>query len=503
MCGVIGVIGPLEVEQSLSWAAYEAYRGLLTLQHRGQDAAGLLSWDAVSGKFFQHKDLGLVADVFNQERLDRMRGQISIGHTRYATAGSDDKEDLQPLALGFPLGVGMAHNGNLVNAASLSQELTDKYQLQFMTSNDLEVLLNLWCTSLLEQDDGVDKKFTFPKAQKAAQRIFDEAVGGYAVVGMVAGEGLFALRDPDGIRPLVLGEKVVVDQHGIEAKSYCICSETNALNFLGHTYVKDIAPGEMIFIDLKGRVQSTLEVANGPKKTISPCMFEWIYFSGAESTIEGRSVYQARLNLGKRLAIKCQTLIDEGLLKPDVVCPVPDTSRTACFALSEDLKVPYREVLIKNRYIQRSFILNSQEAREKAVELKLSPVRSEIEGKNLLLVDDSIVRGTTSKKIIALLKRFGAKDITLAVTCPPIRYACYYGIDFPSQDELIAGQNAAELIAQFIGANRVVFLDESDIIEAIQLPNLCMACLNKDYPTSVSEGQAFGENRRKTKGGAQ
>lgn len=502
MCGVIGIIGPLEVEQSLSWAAYEAYRGLLTLQHRGQDAAGILSWDGTSSKFFQHKDLGLVADVFNQERLERLRGQISIGHTRYATAGTDQKEDLQPLALGLPLGVGMAHNGNLVNAHSLAAELSHHYHLQFMTSNDLEVLLNLWCTALLSQMPENHRHFTFEKACVAAQTIFEKAQGGYAVVAMVASEGLIAMRDPNGVRPLVLGSKKVYDSDGSMSECFCVCSETLALNFLGYDYLRDIEAGEMIFIDLKGQLHSyRAQEQQGKQK--SPCMFEWVYFSGAESEIEGRSVYQTRLNLGKRLALKCQSLIDQNLLKADVVCPVPDTSRTACFALSENLKIPYREVMIKNRYIQRSFILNSQEAREKAVELKLSPVRSEIEGKNLLLVDDSIVRGTTSKKIIALLKRYGAAEITLAVTCPPIRYACYYGIDFPSQEELIAGENAAELIAQFIGANRVVFLDESDIIEAVQLPNLCMACLNKDYPTSVSEGESFAQMRRKTKGGVQ
>lgn len=502
MCGVIGVIGPVEVEQSLSWAALEAYRGLLTLQHRGQDAAGILSFEATSSRFFQHKDLGLVADVFNQEKLERMRGQMSLGHTRYATAGTDQKEDLQPLALGLPLGIGMAHNGNLVNAHALSQELCEKYQLQFMTSNDLEVLLNLWCTALLDQMKDHEKNFSFAKACAASDIIFQKAQGGYALVGMVASEGLFALRDPDGIRPLVVGTKEVVDDRGDKATCYCVCSETLALNFLGYEYLRDVLPGEMIFIDLQGQMHTHLHQGQYSKAK-SPCMFEWIYFSGAESSIEGRSVYQARLNLGKRLAIKCQSLIDAGQLQADVVCPVPDTSRTACFALSEDLKIPYREVLIKNRYIQRSFILNSQEAREKAVELKLSPVRSEIEGKNLLLVDDSIVRGTTSKKIIALLKRYGACEITLAITCPPIRYACYYGIDFPTNEELIAGEKTSELIAQFIGANRVVFLDESDIIEAIDLPQLCMACLNKDYPTSVTEGEAFGQMRKKTKGGVQ
>lgn len=499
MCGIVGIVGPRDVqgEGAVSWAAYEAYRGLLTLQHRGQDAAGLLSWDFLQRKFNQHKDLGLVADVFDKNKLEKMTGPMSIAHTRYATTGSDGKQDLQPLVTGFPFGLGMVHNGNVINDEQLVRELTSEYHLQFLTENDLEIFLNIWCLKLGASTQEQSQSFQFEKATSAAQEVFERVKGGYALLGLVAGHGLFAMRDPQGIRPLVLGEKKVQTSKG-EKSAYCVCSETLALNFLGYDYVRDVAPGEFVFIDSEGGLKSYLMQTQHKQKHAS-CMFEWVYFSGAESSIEGRSVYGTRLNLGRQLARKLAPMIEAGDLKPDVVCPVPDTSRTASIALSEELGLPYREALIKNRYIQRSFILNTQEAREKAVELKLSPIRSEIEGKSILLVDDSVVRGTTSKKIIKLLKRFGAKDITLAVTCPPIRYACYYGIDFPSQKELMAGEKNTSEMAEWVGANRVVFLEESDIMDAVGLSELCMACLNNQYPTSLDGSESFTQRRRMKK----
>lgn len=483
MCGVIGVIGP---ERAEAWAAYEAYRGLLTLQHRGQDAAGILSWDSPTQRFYQEKNLGLVAEVFNREKLEKLRGSMAIGHTRYATAGGDGREDLQPLATGFPLGVGMVHNGNLVNYHGLVQSLQAEFGLRFLTHNDLEIFLHLWSQGMSTLEAG----FSFEKAEKVAETIVERTRGGYALVGMLSEVGLFGLRDPNGIRPLVLGKKTT--EEGDEV--YCLTSETVALNFLGYECVRDIAPGEMVIVTTEGRVHSYQTKKRGKK---TPCMFEWVYFSGAESTLEGRSVYSARLDLGRVLAQKIAPMIERGELSPDIVCPVPDTSRTASLSLSEELGLPYREALIKNRYIHRSFILNTQEAREKAVELKLSPVRSEIEGKSLLLVDDSVVRGTTSKKIISLLKRYGAREVVLAVTCAPIRHACYYGIDFPSPEELAAKEQTEEEMAEMIGASRVIFLDDQDIKQAIGLQDLCMACLNNQYPTSIEEGREFAKLRRK------
>lgn len=492
MCGVIGIIGPSVLEDNPSWAAFEAYRGLLTLQHRGQDAAGILSYNPSFQKFHQEKDLGLIASVFDQDSLMKLKGSMALGHTRYATAGGDGKEDLQPLVTGFPFGVGMVHNGNVVNYHSVTRELQSNHQLKMLTNNDLELFLHLWCQKLSESNGEQSFKFDPEKALKACDQIFETLEGGYAVVGIMADEGLFGMRDPHGIRPLVLGRK----KFGTEGDkySYCLCSETISLNFLGYEIVRDIEPGEFIFIKENGEIFSSIsKAAKGKEK--APCMFEWIYFSGAESQFENVSVYNARLNLGKVLAKKARHLIQTGEINPDVVCPVPDTSRTASISLAENLGLPYRESLIKNRYIQRSFILNTQEKREKAVELKLSPVRSEIEAKKILLVDDSIVRGTTSKKIIDLLKRHGASDITLAITCPPLRYACYYGIDFPNPKELIAKDKTLEEIADWVGANKVIYLDESDLVEAIEKEKMCMACVNNKYPTSVTEAEEFSRLR--------
>lgn len=501
MCGVIGVLRTLSQDNQTqidSMASYEVYRGLLTIQHRGQDAAGILSYDSIQNKFFSHKNLGLVAKVFNKENLSTLHGQMSIGHTRYATNGSDGVEDLQPLVTGFPLGIGMVHNGNIVNYHALSRKLKNEHNHQLLSSNDLEVFLHLWCQKLLSQDDLTTTKgdFNFEKAKEIAGNIFTNVIGGYAVLGVISGKGMIAMRDPKGIRPLVLGKK-----YSEETKSdhYCFSSESLALNFLGYEVVRDVAPGELIYIGLDGSFESYI-FEEAKKSKPAHCMFEWVYFSSAEASLDDRSVYGVRLNLGQKLGDRVRKHIEKGKIVPDIVCPVPDTSRTSAIALAEELGLPYREALIKNRYIQRSFILNTQEEREKAVELKLSPVRSEIEGKNILLVDDSIVRGTTSKRIIALLKRFGAKDITLAITCPPLRYACYYGIDFPQDKELIATDRQIEEISNYVGANRLIYLEESDLEEAIDKTGLCMACVNGKYPTNIEDGKEFALMRALSKG---
>lgn len=497
MCGIVGIIGPekeLEKEELPQfWAAYECYRGLLTLQHRGQDAAGILSFDKYYKKFFNEKDLGLVSQVLTQEKVEGLKGDMAIGHTRYATTGSDDRGDLQPIVTGSPYGVGMAHNGNVVNVESLSNELRNTFRYQLLTSNDLEIILRYWCHFFQELGGLSSGHFSFEIAVKAVKKVFEKIDGGYAVVGLFAGEGLIAFRDPQGIRPLVLGRKELENSKG--SYKYCLSSESVALNFLGYEFVRDVAPGEFIFISNKGELKSAL--VGSDNKEFHPCMFEWVYFSGAESTFEKQSIYGSRLNLGNQLAKKAKALIDSGEISPDVVMPVPDTSRTAAISVAKFLGIDYREGLIKNRYIHRSFILNTQEKREKAIELKLSPIKSEIEGKNILLVDDSVVRGTTSKKIIQLLKKNGAKDIFLAITCPPLRHPCYYGVDFPSKTELIANGRNVEEIADWIKAKKIIYLDQSDLEEAIGLKGLCMACVTGKYPTPVAEGELFAKNRRK------
>ncbi len=496
MCGVIGIIGPennTESNQVPHYAALEAYQAMLTLQHRGQDAAGILSFDNSCSMFFSEKDLGLVSSVFEQSAIENMTGNMAIGHTRYATNGGNNRRDVQPMVMGAPFGLGMVHNGNLLNHFSLAKKLTHDMKRQLLSANDLEVLLHFWSHYLLDGEGVKEDSFSFDNIKKAAKSIFDTVNGGYAVIGLIAGEGMVAFRDPKGIRPLSIG-RLKLEDGGYK---YCLCSETVAMNYLGYEYMRSVAPGEVIFIDLQGKLHSA--ILTEPDAKAAPCMFEWVYFSAAESVVEDKSVYTARLDLGNQLAKKAKILIDNGKIDVDVVMPVPDTSRTSAISIADYLDLPYREGLIKNRYVQRSFILNTQEKREKAVELKLSPIRSEIEGKNILLVDDSVVRGTTSKRIISLLMRNGAKHVTLGITCPPLRYACYYGIDFPNGEELIANERTIEEISDWVGADRLIYLDETDLKQAIGKEDMCMACLNNEYPTDIKEASEFAAKRKITK----
>ena len=492
MCGVLGVIGPETDRHSASWAAEECSRGLMVLQHRGQDGAGILSYDKSMG-FRREKGPGLVAHVFDQGKLTNLSGNTALGHTRYATVGSDSERDIQPMMTGFPFGVGMVHNGNLVNYHSLVKRLKKNWGIHFISGSDLEVLLYLWCQNIQKGRKGNSWDIGFEDVVLGAQGIFESAVGGYALCGIMAGVGLVGVRDPVGIRPMVLGRRKLVSGNGYD---YCLSSESKALDFLGYDFIRDLSPGEVILIDEEGKVHSKV-LTELPKSR--PCMFEWVYFAGAESHMADKNVYTARLGLGKFLAAKTKKMIQQGEISPDIVCPVPDTARTASIALAEELKLPYREGLIKNRYVQRSFILNSQQAREKAVEYKLSPIRSEVEGKNLLLVDDSLVRGTTAKKIVKLLKEYGAGDITLALTCPPLRYPCYYGIDFPSCSELLAANRTEKDIARWLKVNRVIYMEKQHLQKAIGVESLCTACLDNDYPTSIEEGFKFARQRYQTR----
>jgi amidophosphoribosyltransferase len=492
MCGVVGIIGPEE-------AAKEVFLGLFTLQHRGQDAAGILSYAEGEGPGFHlYKENGLVEGVFNEEIVNRLPGRMAIGHTRYSTVGkSDNTHDIQPLVLNYPYGIGMAHNGNLVNYHQLVERLRREKHRMPLTNNDLEVIQNLFADALIETAGGIEDKIRFEHLERAVTKVTKDVIGGYSVVAMIAGQGMFAFRDPKGIRPLILGRRETMvksaDGSMIKKPAYCVSSELILLSFLGYEPVGDLAAGELIFVDLEGNLQRKV-LPTAQQST--PCMFEWVYFAGAESVLEGKPVYTARLELGKGLARKIKTEMQNGSMRPDIVVPVPETSRIAAIALAEEIGVPYREVLIKNRYIQRSFILNTPEKRTKAVDLKLNPVKSEIEGKNVLLVDDSIVRGTTSKRLVDLVRRAGAKEVYFVSTCAPIRHPCYYGIDFPNPEELIATGRDEKQIAQALSADRVIYLDQAGVKEAIGLKSLCMACLDGNYPTDVSAGRAFLEKRK-------
>lgn len=494
MCGVIGVFGT-------PYSSQEVQTGLQLLQHRGQDAAGILSFNSQTKNFSLYKDVGLVSKVFDENKLHGISGDVSIGHTRYATVGPktplDAKRDLQPMMVNYPFGIGMVHNGNLVNYYQLKKELKETTNRILFTQNDLEALLNILSTNLLKTND---LNFTFEKFQDSVKSLFDQAKGGFSVLGVVSEKGFFAFRDPHGIRPLILGRRNLTEEEKkLQPKnfgvSYCASSETNALNFLGYEVVRDLHPGEIIFIDHAGEIYSSSNYSTQNKIPAKTCMFEYVYFSNPESKLENVSVYGARLNFGKYLAEEIRYKINEGQIKPDIIVPIPETSRVAAISLSETLGIPYREVLIKNRYIQRSFILNTQESRQRAVQLKLTAIASEIKGKNVMLVDDSVVRGTTSKKIIDMVREAGANEVYFASTCPPIRHPCFYGVDFPDPKELVAHGKTEPEVAKLLGADHIFYLTIEGLKKSIGSEKLCMACIDGKYPVE-SSNQTFSEMRQ-------
>lgn len=493
MCGIVGVFGT-------PYSFQEVYQGLLLLQHRGQDAAGILAFDFNSKDFHHYKDLGLISDVFTPDILAGFSGQMSIAHTRYATVGPknpiDSKRDIQPMTINYPHGIGMVHNGNIVNYFELKKYVQEEKRRHLFTNSDLEVLLNILSDGLKE------KNIThhFDQFKNAVEHLFETAKGGFSSIGLLADKGFFAFRDPFGLRPLILGERKLTDEEKALfpanfGKSYCLASESNSLNFLGYDVVRDLDPGEILFIDHTGEVFSSSSYSKTKNIPQRSCMFEWVYFANPESILEKRSVYSARLDFGVNLAKEIQVLISEGKISPDLVVPIPETSRVAAISLSETLKIPYREVLIKNRYIQRSFILNTQESRNRAVQLKLTAIASEIKGKNVLLIDDSIVRGTTSKRIIEMVKEAGANEVYFASTCPPIRNPCYYGVDFPDPKELVASSRTVEEVADYLGADRLIYLSEDGLKKSIGKESLCMACINGCYPVDVSAAKVFKDMR--------
>lgn len=503
MCGIIGVVGTQE-------AARESFLGLVTLQHRGQDAAGILSMDFAPESSLRHspqrsseihvsRNLGLVEKIFSKDAIEGLKGAFAVGHTRYSTAGQGDLAEVQPLLINYPYGIGLAHNGNIVNYLELKERLQREHRARCLTGSDTETILN-WIAHNL-------KGTTFDEIAAAVESVFENIKGSYSIVGIIADAGMIAFRDPHGIRPLVLGRKAV--KNGRTA--YMVASETSPLSFSGYEFVRDVEPGELLFIDRDFELHS--RVLRKVKTDLRPCMFEWVYFAGAESVIEGAPVYGTRLELGRSLGRILKEKIASGEIEADLVTPVPDTARPAATAIAEELGIPYRDVLIKNRYITRTFILGSQSKREKAVDLKLHPIMSEIRGKCVVLVDDSIVRGTTSRKIVQLVRKAGARKVVFVSTCPPIRFPCFYGIDFPDRDELIAGgaadgaRNAPEAdlekrVAEKIGADAVIYQTMEGLKQSLarqsggRIARPCMACLEGEYPTDVSAAERFTERRK-------
>lgn len=449
MCGIVGIVAQHPVNQ-------EIYDALTVLQHRGQDAAGIVTSDG--NKLYLRKDNGLVRDVFQSHHMLRLQGNVGIGHVRYPTAGCTSSAEAQPLYVNTPYGICLAHNGNLTNAAELKEELflTDRRHLN--TDSDSEVLLNVFAHELLKQGK---LRLTTDDIFEAISAVHSRCHGAYAAVAQISGYGIVGFRDPYGIRPAVYGRR-----ESAEGVDYMIASESVALDALGFELVGDIKPGEAVFIGLDGHIE--VRQCAEQHKT-APCIFEYVYLARPDSKIDDIYVYKSRLRMGEFLADKIKREWPDHDI--DVVIPIPSTSRTAAVELATRLDVKYREGFIKNRYIGRTFIMPGQQQRKKSVRQKLNPIDLEFHGKNVLLVDDSIVRGTTSQEIIQMARDAGANKVYFASAAPPVRYPNVYGIDMPTARELIAHDRSEEEIAELIGADRLIYQDIEDLIAAVKAGN--------------------------------
>ncbi len=466
MCGIVGIVGKTNVNLAL-------YDALTMLQHRGQDAAGIMTCN--NGRMAQQKAVGLVKDVFRTRHMQRLVGNMGIGHVRYPTAGSSGPALAQPFYVNSPYGIALAHNGNLTNTEELSRDIFRADLRHVNTDSDSEVLLNVFAHELQQlgklrptQDD----------IFKAVEGVHRRVRGGYAVVTMIANYGVVAFRDPNGIRPLVFGERQTD-----RGKEYMIASESVALDVLGFRLLRDVAPGEAIFISPEGNLHTRV---CAEKAVLSPCIFEHVYFARPDSIMDGVSVYKARLRQGERLAEKIMRLKPDHDI--DVVVPIPDSSRVAGQALAHNLGVKFREGLVKNRYIGRTFIMPGQQQRKKSVRQKLNAIDLEFRGKTVLLVDDSIVRGTTCQQIIQMARDAGAVKVYFASAAPAVKYPNVYGIDMPSVSELIAHGRTEDEVAEAIGADWLVYQDLNDLIAAsaegnTNIPRFDCAVFDGDYVT--------------------
>lgn len=464
MCGIVGISSETDV-------AGEIYDSLLMLQHRGQDAAGMVVCDS-NGKLNSRKSMGYVRDVFQQSHMTKLVGSYGIGHVRYPTAGGAGKEFAQPMYVNSPYGISLAHNGNLTNHKALANELFHAEMRHINTDSDSEVLLNIFAHELAKQRE------IYPTAEhifKAVSKTHRRCEGAYAVIALITGHGILGFRDNNAIRPLSIGIR-----EGKTRNEYIIASEDALFTSQGFTKLRDVEPGEAVFIDQKGELFSQ-QCSDNPLKR--PCIFEFVYFSRPDSKIDEISVYKSRMRMGSKLADSIKAQIPDHDI--DVVIPIPDSSTTAALQLAVDLDVPYREGFVKNRYIGRTFIMPNQEERKKSVRRKLNILDLEFNGKNVLLVDDSIVRGTTSRKIIEMAKEAGANKVYFASAAPAIKYQNLYGIDMPATDELVASNKTTEEVASEIGADWLIYQTLEDLIDSVSVgnPNI------KGFETSIFTGE--------------
>jgi amidophosphoribosyltransferase len=439
MCGIVGVISKSPVNQLI-------YDALLLLQHRGQDAAGIVTMQG--RKCFMHKARGMVKDVFRTRNMRALPGMVGLGQVRYPTAGNAySEEEAQPFYVNAPFGIVLVHNGNLTNAIALKNELYEIDRRHINTESDTEVLINVLAHELerVARGDVLTPAVIF----KAVAAVHKRIKGSYAVIALIAGHGLLAFRDPYGIRPLIYGTTVTP-----EGTDVMVASESVALEGTGHRIARDVAPGEAIFIDLAGQVHAQ-QCAENP--SLNPCMFEYVYLARPDSVMDGISVYQARMNMGETLAQRVVSTMPPNEI--DVVIPIPESSRPSAMQVALKIGKPYREGFVKNRYVGRTFIMPGQAVRKKSVRQKLNAIGVEFKGRNVLLVDDSIVRGTTSKEIVQMAREAGANKVYMASAAPPVKFPNVYGIDMPTREELIASDRTIEEIRQFIGADALIYQD--------------------------------------------
>ncbi|WP_367607384.1 amidophosphoribosyltransferase [Legionella sp. W05-934-2] len=487
MCGIVAIYSHKPV-------AEELYGSLIHLQHRGQDAAGILTCQQ---RFHMKTGLGLVREVFNVDDMKTLKGSMGIAHTRYPTAGGHSIDDVQPTWVGTPRGIALAHNGNLLNYQELAEDLRDNKHRHLHSSTDSEVLLHLLAEGLEAHTNKTDRdEAYFDILCEVVANIYEKAIGSFSVVSIIMGKGILCFRDPHGIRPLTLGQR----ENPNGSNDYVIASETTMFYPLGYEPVNDIRNGELIFINQAGKVFRR----QINQKTFAPCIFEYVYFARPDAVLDDVSVYRARLrmgqNLGKRWLEKYPDLL------PDVIIPAPFTANTAAMAMAQTLGVPYSEGLYKNPFIGRTFIMPEGKSRAQHVRYKLIPQHIEIQNKNVLIVDDSIVRGTTSREIVTMVREHDAKAVYFASASPPIKEPCFYGIDIPSRDSLIAAKMDEAEIAQFLGVDALLYQTQEDLVEAVtrkgrhHIEKPCMACMNGRYITgqlSDTKKNELGDARKK------
>ncbi len=480
MCGIIGVTTQKDD------VVREIYDGLLMLQHRGQDAAGIVTFDG--NHFFEHKNNGLVKDVFHRKEIAFLKGNVGLGHVRYPTAGSNSAKEAQPFFVNAPFGIYLVHNGNITNTDFLRAKIQQKYHRHLLTSSDSEILLNIFADKIYQEmkivPDLQEKcKKTKDSKDKECYRIIFEAVkatmndvrGSYSVITIIDDIGLVAFRDRAGIRPLVLGKRVTT-----RGDEWIIASEDIAMKALGFKPIRDVAPGEAILITPDGQMISKLCVPG----ELHPCIFEYVYLARPDSMLDKISVYKTQIRMGEKLAAK----IKKANLEIDSVMPVPDSARPAALEIAQILEVKYREGLVKNRYVGRTFIMPGQEMRQKAIQRKLNTIDLEFKNKNILLVDDSIIRGNTMKKIVEMCRAAGANKIYVASAAPPVKNICVYGVDMPTKKELVANGLSIPEIQKLLRVDALFYQTLEDLIESVKhkhanVDKFCTGCFGGDYVT--------------------